>query len=40
MTEFRKQVLSQDDNWAAAFWFEMLYDIKPGHQIEGRVRKR
>lgn len=28
MTEFRKQVLSQDDNWAAAFWFEMLYDIK------------
>ena len=28
MTEFQKQVLSQDDNWAAAFWFEMLYDIK------------
>ena len=28
MTEFQKQVLSQDASWAAAFWFEMLYDIK------------
>jgi hypothetical protein len=28
MTKFRSEVLSQDPNWAAAFWFEMLYDIK------------
>ena len=28
MTEFQKQVLSQDPGWAAAFWFEMLYDTK------------
>jgi hypothetical protein len=26
MAEFQKDVLSQDPNWAAAFWFEMLYD--------------
>jgi hypothetical protein len=28
MMKFRSEVLSQDPNWAAAFWFEMLYDIK------------
>jgi len=28
MTQFSNEVLSQDPNWAAAFWFEMLYDIK------------
>ena len=27
MTKFQNEVLSQDSNWAAAFWFEMLYDI-------------
>ncbi|HWU57012.1 MAG TPA: hypothetical protein VN175_15990 [Rhizomicrobium sp.] len=28
MTKFQSEVLAQDPNWAAAFWFEMLYDIK------------
>jgi len=28
MTTFQSEVLSQDLNWAAAFWFELLYDIK------------
>lgn len=28
MAKFQSEVLSQDPNWAAAFWFEMLYDIK------------
>ncbi|HKQ43987.1 MAG TPA: hypothetical protein VJS47_01205 [Rhizomicrobium sp.] len=28
MTTFQAQVLSRDPNWAAAFWFEMLYDPK------------
>jgi hypothetical protein len=27
MTKFQSEVLSQDPNWAAAFWFEMLYNI-------------
>jgi hypothetical protein len=27
MAQFQNQVLSRDPNWAAAFWFEMLYDI-------------
>ena len=28
MIEFQKQLLSQDGNWVAAFWFEILCDIK------------
>lgn len=28
MTYFQSQVLAQDPGWAAAFWFEMLYDRK------------
>jgi hypothetical protein len=28
MEKFKTEVLSKDSNWAAAFWFEMLYDRK------------
>jgi len=28
MTKFQSEVLSQDPNWAAALWFELLYDIR------------
>jgi hypothetical protein len=28
MTTFKTEVLSRDPKWAAAFWFEMLYDSK------------
>jgi hypothetical protein len=28
MKEFQEEVLSQDPDWAGAFWFEMLYDVK------------
>lgn len=28
MAEFQNDVLSQDPHWAAAFWFEMMYDTK------------
>jgi hypothetical protein len=28
MTAFKALVLSKDPNWAAAMWFEMLYDRK------------
>jgi hypothetical protein len=28
MAEFQKDVLAQDPHWAAAFWFEMMYDSR------------